>query len=204
MAILTPADKPIYFPDIAPDSDTLMGAILRAQALAESAIGANRPLELTSHTEVSYVANYSCILSRFPIHESPPPILAARCGGHKDGFGRVAPVSPFFPLVQSDFFLDAESGRIDLWGTTRAGNITSIRATYYSGFDFSQNTPDCRQIKAAVAAILNYQHCNVFQGLQQVSVEGEYKVAYSTGVDPGIVPESLLIPFRKYRPRSFC
>lgn len=204
MPILTEADRAIYFPDVTLSESALVGACYAAQALAESNMGANRPLELMQHTEVVSVANYSCQLSRFPIHESQPPIISARCGGRRDGFGRVAPVSPFFPLKSSDYILDAESGRIDLWGCTGGGGITSLRITYTTGFDFSQDNSDVRAIKSALAALLCYQQSNTFSGLQSVSVEGEYKVAYTGGADPGIVPESLLIPFRKYKPRSFC
>lgn len=200
MPILTPSDKPIYFPDITLTGDALMGAILRAQSLAESNMGCDRPLEKSPFKEVLSVhSNLSAWLSVAPIDESDFHV-DARTGGHKDGFGRTVPKSAWFPLVESDYAIDASTGAIRL-----GLQVTEVRVTYTAGFDFTVDTPEIKRIKSAIAAILNYQLSNAYQGLQEVSVEGEYKVRYgSSSGGVGTIPDTLLIPFRKYRPRSFC
>lgn len=202
MPILTESDKPIYFPDITLTGDALVGAILRAQSLAESNMGCDRPLEKTSFKEVCRVhSNRIARLTHAPIIDETSDFhIDARDGGYKDGFGRIIPMRAWFPLVESDYALDANTGEISL-----GLHLSEIRATYASGFDFSLDTPDVRRIKSAVAAILNYQQSNAYQGLQEISVEGEYKLRYgSSNGGVGTIPDVLLIPFRKYRPRSFC
>lgn len=201
MSILSEADKPIYFPDVTLTGDALMGAIRSAQAIAESNIGASRPLELQQYTEVRTINSARALLTRLPIDPTATLILSARSGGYRDVLGRSIPKSAWFPFQISDFKIDFDIGEI----FTLAPQITEIRATYTTGFDFTLDTPDVKRIKSAVAEVLNYQQSNSYQGLLEVSVEGEYKVRYgSSSGGAGTIPDLLLVPFRKYRPRSFC
>lgn len=82
--------------------------------------------------------------------------------------------------------------------------ITEIKATYTSGFDFTKNTYLERAIKSAIAAILSYQQSSNYQGIAETEIAGEYRVRYASSGMPATIPESLLLPFRKYRSRSFC
>lgn len=207
--ILTEADKPIYFPDIALTGPTLLGAIYRACAIAESVQGAGRPLEQQPHTEILRLNRLlqTCTLKAMPIASLPAPIIEARTGNFRDGFGRPVPLAPWAMLSEDDYNLDYETGLLSLSRYTASyfGRIgtpaTEIRATYTAGFDFAVDTKDVRAIKIAVASILRFQNSPNFQGLGEVRVEGEYSVRY-TAIVPGTVPDALLLPLRKYRPRS--
>ena len=207
--ILTEADKPIYFPDIPLHGPTLLGAIYRACTIAESVQGAGRPLEQQSHTELLRLNRLlqTCTLTRSPIVETPAPIIEARTGNFRDGFGRPVPLAPWATLSSDDYVLDYETGLLSLSRYTASyfGRIgtpaTEVRATYTAGFDFAVDTPEVRAIKIAVASILRFQNSPSFQGLGEVRVEGEYSVRYTATV-PGSVPDALLLPLRKYRPRS--
>lgn len=200
MPILSEVDKSVYFPDITLTGNALVGAILRAQMLAESNMGCDRPLEKQAYSEILRVhSNQTTWLTRLPIDLSQPIIIIARTGGYRDKFGRSVPKSAWFPLVEADYAV-LSSGEVNL-----DLSCSEIRATYTTGFDFNLDTPDVRRIKSAVAEVLNYQQSNSYQGLLEVSVEGEYKVRYgSSSGGAGTIPDLLLVPFRKYRPRSFC
>ncbi|MBE9178603.1 hypothetical protein IQ268_08530 [Oculatella sp. LEGE 06141] len=155
--ILTPGDKALWFPEVKLSGSALRAAIARSQMTAESSKGANRPLELQGHVEVKqlHITAQSCYLSRIPIAELPEPKIEARCGGHKDGFGRLYPISAWQVVPVDGYDLDYGTGRLQLAGGLAIA--TEIRATYTAGFDFAEDTPQTRNIKAAVAAILVYQ-----------------------------------------------
>lgn len=207
--ILTEADKAIYFPDIALSGPTLLGAIYRACAIAESTQGAGRPLEQQSHTEILRVNRLlqTCTLTRSPITSIPTPTIEARTGNFRDGYGRPVPLMPWALLSEDDSVLDYETGLVSLSRYTAAyfGRLgtpaTEVRATYTTGFDFTVSSPEVRAIKSAVAEILRFQNSPNHKGLGEVRVEGEYSIRY-TATTPGQVPDALLLPLRKYRPRS--
>jgi hypothetical protein len=153
--ILTLADKPLYFPDLNLSGRYLSAAILRAQVTAESALGANRPLPLQQHTEVKPLNRrlQTCQLSRCPIIADPAPTIEARCGNTVDGWGRTHPASRWQLLEATQYAIELETGRLMLHS-----DFTEIRATYTSGFDFTQDdNPKVQEIKTAVASILLYQ-----------------------------------------------
>lgn len=158
--ILTAADKPLYFPDCPLSGSALTAAIARAQMTAESAKGANRPLELQAFSEIRPISRTSqtCQLSRFPVVELPAPVLKARSRGFKDGFGRIAPATDWQALSADSYTIDYETGAVHLVHTSfgRGWNtpLTELQATYSSGFDFSIVTPETQAIKSAVATIL--------------------------------------------------
>lgn len=209
--ILTEADKAIYFPEVALTGSSLLGAIYRACVIAESVQGAGRPLEQQSHTEVLRLNRLlqTCTLTRSPIASTPAPVIEARTGNFRDGFGRPVPLMSWATLNTDDYGLDYETGLVFLSRFTpsyfgRLGTpATEVRATYTAGFDFATDTPEVRTIKSAVAEILRFQNSPNYQGLGEVRVEGEYSVRYNS-TTPATVPEALLLPLRRYRPRSFA
>jgi hypothetical protein len=166
MAILTLTDRALYFPDCPVSGAALVAAIARAQMTAESAKGCNRPLELQPYTETKKlnVATQTCKLSRVPIAISPLPVIEARQGKIKDGFGRHLPVGDWITLDAAGYELDLQTGLLSLnvssdrgFSTGLGQLLTEIKATYTTGFDFTIDTPQVQDIKAAVAAILLYQ-----------------------------------------------
>jgi hypothetical protein len=72
---------------------------------------------------------------------------------------------------------------------------------YSSGIDFSQDTRQTREIKAAFGRILDWV-CNTgsFRGVSSVELPfEEAKINYGTG-QLGTIPDDLLMIFKKYRP----
>lgn len=139
MAILSRADKAIYFPHVRLVGAALEGAILQAQQTAETE--AKRPLELVRHTEYLEV----------------PPSLRIPLRYHPIDFSK--PIS----IEVERLFGDAEALSATDYQITPDGVLilkrpaVNITITYWAGLDFSQETPEVRTIKSAVAAILNYQ-----------------------------------------------
>lgn len=207
MAILSLIDKATYFPDVTITDSALHGAIIRATTIAEGANGANRPLEQQSITQIVPVNRtlQTCYLSRFPIAVTPSPQIEARMGKTRDGFGRGVPLSRWLKLSPDDYFVDYETGGLSLYTSYSSVGWTEIKATYTAGFDFSLNTPDTRAIKSCVAAIMSHQLSNSYQGISSVKIPDEIEISYASGISAtATIPESLLLPLQKYRPRSFC
>ncbi len=153
--MLTSADKALYFPDLNLSGSYLNAALLRAQVMAEGALGANRPLSLQQYTEVKPLNQrlQTCQLSRCPIAADPTPTIEARYGNTVDGWGRTHLATRWQLLEATQYTIEFETGRLML-----NGNFTEIRATYTSGFDFTQDDdPKVQAIKTAVASILLYQ-----------------------------------------------
>jgi hypothetical protein len=72
---------------------------------------------------------------------------------------------------------------------------------YSSGIDFSQDTRQTREIKAAFGRVLDWV-CNTgsFKGVSSVELPfEEVKINYGTG-QLGTIPDDLLMIFKKYRP----
>lgn len=153
MSILTPADQSVWFPEVQISGNALVAAIRRAQLTAESAKGANRPLERHQIKEVKRVYEGGCNLSRIPIALIPLPLIEIRYGGYIDGWRRGITLTEWETISAEEYALDTESGRLTLLNH----EAIEVRATYTAGFDFSENSQAVNEIKAAVAAILVYQ-----------------------------------------------
>ncbi len=187
--ILTLDDKPIFFPSIDLEESTLLGYLVRAQAIAESSQGANRPLELQQHIANLEIPASLFFLDNTPISLDSLPIIEQKISQnpyphtfgydapifyHRSLYNRLSPLAyrvviPAYPQDISpidqafglnwrlidpvQYWIEPKSGRVELryWAIA-----SSLRITYYGGYDFSINTPDVLAIKSAVAAILKY------------------------------------------------
>lgn len=157
MAILTPADGSVYFPEVPLSGTALVSALTRAQLTAESAKGANRPLERRGVIEIRRVnrESQSCYLSRLPIALIPLPSIQVRSGGYRDGWNRNLRLTQWEEIEPEHYQLDYETGQLTL---LLDREVSEVRASYEAGFDFSDdNDPAVQEIKTAVAAILLYQ-----------------------------------------------
>jgi len=90
--ILTPDDKAIFFPSIQLEENALLGFLVRAQAIAESPLGANRPLELQEHIFHIEIPASLFYLPNTPIALDPIPVIEQRVTSnpypHTFGYGR--------------------------------------------------------------------------------------------------------------------
>ena len=197
MTILTASDRDTYFPDVSLEGRSLTGLLRRAQMLAESSQGANRPLELQSYTEVIRLnlEVQQCQLSRSPIAETPTPTIEIRSTNTKDQWGRSHGVSSWYPLSAQDYVLDS-NGELHLtW--VQGWRATEVKATYTTGFDFDEESFEIEEIKSVVGAIASFLDHPIGKGIARDESAG---VIFQQ-LELGKVPESYLLPLRKYRPR---
>jgi hypothetical protein len=214
MAILTAADKPIYFPSVLLTGAELDGAIAATQNLIEAHL--NRPLEIRQYHEVRklHQSMSFCRLSYLPIWKMPAPTIEGRfTGGLNRNFRRV-PATDWVLIRSADYELE-RSGRLQLrqgagarltsWVPGFA--INEIRATYQAGVNFAVDSAEVKRLKSAAAAILTYSLSDLFKGITERSVDKEYSVRYGansgSGLLPGTVPESYFAPFQRYKPGHY-
>lgn len=161
-------------------------AIASAQRLAESNIGAGRPLELTEFTEMVPVSRVmqSSQLSYWPIAEIPVPIISVR-QSRTTIYGRSLGTSQWIDVDPENYILDPD-GRVHFqlewsgWGRIGPSGFDEVRARYTSGFDFSLNNYEINQIKGAVADIITAQLSDQYKSgalLSQVEIFEEVKTA---------------------------
>ena len=210
MSIFTEADKLIYFPDINLTGAAFTAFILQVQAIIESPLGANRPLEKQRHKEklrlnTSLQTEY---LSHKPVDLSDPPIIKARIGNAVAAVsGFVIPQHEWITLDNNQYQIDDIDGKISL-NTNRGSNLayaygganlgysswfTEILAEYTAGYDFSDtNDPTVNQLKVSASLVAKYLYGNggdggAFAG-KRVKVEDideEYRVEYFSGDNSG-------------------
>lgn len=169
MAILTAADKDLYFPDVCQSGDALVGLMARAENFLQSAWGTDRMLERRSFTEYRdfgrmsdrcydqpyhYGArghlNYRHLwLSNFPVELADPAPVIRYKGRINQGFGRGA-LLEWQTLEPSAYELTVD-GRLDLGMSL---DIAALEVTYTAGYDFTQETPDTIALKIAAGLLL--------------------------------------------------
>lgn len=188
MAILE-SDDPLIPPSLASLGEPqLTNAIAQAQRMAESTMGAGRPLELTAFTEILPVSKVmqSAQLAYWPIASDPVPVIEIR-QATTTVYGRAQGVSDWHTLSADEYILDAD-GKLNLQrGLTGSGfnrsalfNADEVRAMYTSGFDFSVSSYEVDQIKGAIASIMVAQATEQYQsGASKVSVDVDKDVKAS-------------------------
>ncbi len=212
--IFTEDDKDVYAPSVTLGSDALEGAIAFLQALVEGPEGANRPLALTQFEETLPLNRnlQTARLSYLPIAVEPPPVFTYRAGNFLNRYYRPVGVGAWQTMSGNNYILDQSTGQINLrvewqdsWGRSGASPATELKAVYTAGYDFTSDSYDVTQIKALFGQLLIYQQGNRFQGYQSVDVDQEIAVTYAnTATAPQVaqIPKSMLLPFKKYRPRG--
>lgn len=225
MAILNDDDIFKYCPSLADliGTDELEGKLDYVQSLVESSRGCNRAIELQVWTEkINYT--YSTprrnefYLAYTPVDLSYEPVIQIRKGYdpvHSEyallnslyyddniyPYYRTDNLDEYEVLVPDDYTL-YQNGELLIH---KASLVRDIRIEYKSGLDFSLDTQEIRNFKAAVGNLLNFISSNgAYQGVAEVQVPfDEYTIRYNTGrLDPFSIPDSLMLAFRKYRPRN--
>lgn len=231
MAILQASELANYASDI--PTNIAAQAIRKAQILAESAAGANRPLELTVFKETLAVnRNTRTVwLNHLPIDESYGITVEIQFGAY-ELFRRQIPASNWVTLEPDAYRMDFEQGVVylltdrlyDFEGVTIEDYRTlprKARVTYRSGFDFTESNRDTERIKTALGMIAQMQSGEgasaAYGGATAFTLERVYSVSYAQpqvrgdsgmgisggGAVAGVIDDYLGV-FRSYRPRSFC
>nr|QNL31619.1 MAG: hypothetical protein [Bacteriophage sp.] len=221
--IFTVDDLLLFAPSVSLPEDAVTGAIYFVQSIIEGDRGADRPLEITRHREKLRVnlkfQNFrlTYVSINTPLVSNPAPIIKARLGNITDGFNRAIAPDSWQTLGSDDYIIDVD-GQIHLstaisrswgyWGYHGYNRepypeFSEADVEYSSGIDFSQDTRQTREIKAAFGRILDWV-CNTgsFKGVSSVELPfEEVKINYGTG-QLGTIPDDLLMVFKKYRPIS--
>lgn len=217
----------LYAPSAGSVDDSAMdGAIALAQLQAEGPRGANRELEKKERTEHLRVTSQKLSTARLkftPIDLTQPISIRIRGGNTVNALSRAVPLGTWRTLDAEDYELRKE-GHLSLnlgsnssyfgfssygggYGSrvNRGRTITEIEATYTGGFDFSgQDDPAIEALKYALGAIVSYQASDIGRGVVETDVDDQLRERYSTSAatpgDATRIPDSLLLPFIKYRP----
>lgn len=196
-------------------------AILQAQAAVEGPMGANRPLEKQSFTEilrVSSVRLQSLYLSYGPIDLTVTPTIQIRSGNIQTRYRRAIALSDWQTLAADDYQLDStgklslnvggSSSFIPAWGQPASRMATEVQATYTAGLDFTATTTEIKTLKYAFAQVVSYQQSQSYSsGIEEIQENDIYRIRYQSPnagnpIGPGVIPPGLLAPFKKYQPRS--
>jgi len=224
MPILSPSELELYLSssfctDLIANEDKATIAIRRAQLVAEGAIGANRRLELNPYTRILKLRRVAqaCMLPYFPI--ASVTSVYVRTGGGRSGVtGSQQPFTSWFAVDPNFYNVEAETGRVMfgiLPGSSNGwfggtglfhGQVTEIKITYSSGFDFGAIplSYEAEYLKAALAELISFQNSELGQGIDSHSFADIEKVTYVTGGRKESIeyPSVLMMPFCRYRPRS--
>lgn len=216
-------DLLLFAPSVSLPEDAVTGAIYFVQSIIEGDRGADRPLEITRHREKLRVnlkfQNFrlTYVSINTPLVNSPAPIIKARLGNITDGFNRAIAPDSWQTLSSNDYTIDVD-GQIYLstaisrswgyWGYHGYNRepypaFSEADVEYSSGIDFSQDTRQTREVKAAFGRILDWVvNTGSFKGVSSVELPfEEAKINYGTG-QLGTIPDDLLMVFKKYRPIS--
>ncbi|MEL6853656.1 MAG: hypothetical protein AAFO83_00945 [Cyanobacteria bacterium J06607_13] len=229
MPILSTSDKSTYFPEVDLQGSALLAALTTAQVVVEGYQGANRPLEVRKVTQAPQVdGDGIAMLSDMPVlvsTDSQPIKVQIRGHGVIDPYRLSAQQSQWIDLTGDlDYQIDLERGELRLTSRYAAAFVdrnatggsrrspsspitpAQLRIEYYSGFDFTDDTdPDVRAIKAATAQVLLWLSSPAYAGIERVQVDRRVAVTMQGGsnaMTPGTVPESMLMLFKRYAPRS--
>lgn len=145
--------------------------LMQAQAIAESPMGCDRPLEITPHTELKPVPSSGFIyLSKLPVVGALTQVQIR--GGDFARFNRTTSIQDWETLEVGQFELDAITGEVRLkvlewlqysfqgaarrskrYRPTQPYDAPQIRVAYNTGFNFDVLNADTQLIKTVVAAI---------------------------------------------------
>lgn len=162
--MLGEADRSTYFPFVSLRGDALSGAILAAEIQANAAAGRN--LEMTKYTEIIQTFTELVTLRYYPVSSYKPmqveaayePVAAGPFHGSFLNRNEMQSSRHSPEVTYTD--IDCSQYQVNQDGLLRiSGKLLGcwLKITYWAGFDFSSETIEVQQLKAAVAAILNYE-----------------------------------------------
>ena len=226
MAVLTSTEvTTIYLPGFSLTGASLTAAISRAQFLAESDRGADRPLEVASFSETLPITWYgqTMMLARLPILTTPAPVIRVRAKPFS-AYGRYNPVGAWATLTTTQYEIDQYLGKITIVGGLPQSGYIEAQVTYSSGWDFTSTTDeDVLKIKQCVANIIQYQNPDAMPqpttasstatsqpGLKRFTLDRVYTLEFSEDVASKsfedtreALLEDSLRTLQKYNPRAY-
>lgn len=200
MAILTSSDKSKYFSEVVATSTTLDGLLIIAQAMCESTYGADRPLEITTFTDIVdlYPASGIALIKRSPVIAVSTVSVRRKV----NNFGSSS--SEWQLLTSNEYSVDTEINQVNInysnnWGMLGARRSPmQAKITYTSGFDFSTDTSqEANNIRAICGRIVSYMEQPIAIGRANITDADGFQSFVSTDNFLG----AFLIPLAKYRPR---
>jgi hypothetical protein len=200
MAILTSSDKSKYFSEVVATSTTLDGLLIIAQAMCESTYGADRPLEITTFTDIVdlYPASGIALIKRSPVIA----ISSVSVRRKVNNFGSSS--SEWQLLTSNAYSVDTEINQVNINYADNWGMLGSRRSpmqakiTYTSGFDFSTDTSqEANNIRAICGRIVSYMEQPIAIGKANITDAVGFQAYVSANSFLGI----FLAPLRQYKPR---
>ena len=174
----------------------------------------------------------TCYLDYLPIDTNERIIVKARIGNSRDRIsGSAIPLQPWIELDTDEYDLNLVNGELSLNINTsfsssaygqhygQCNGFTEVEVTYTSGFNFcDRNDNVVQSLKASFMSIVDYLNSGWFSGqgaIKSKKVDDEFQETYQQvstggggsgnlrGAGVGQVPETLLIPFKKYQPNIY-
>ena len=211
---------------------SLQGAIATATTYAEGPLGANRPLGPYRYDDEIWSATNTFRLSYWPIIAEPAPVFKIRSQGlGRDGFGRLIGNGSTIELTDDDYELNLRTGELIVRSVQAVGVGHSYGGSPYSNSaardplaptpssqliaeytaGFADGAPELQAIYGAIASLVSYLSGPTASGVAEIQTQREGRVRYSNaagaysglyGAGAGQIPEALLMPFHKFRPKS--
>jgi hypothetical protein len=153
LAILTPDDRPTFFPTVTQQFTALTALTALAQSYCEGYYGANRPLERTVFTEVSPVRSPEReAIARLSMHPIDPNTLTVQARVLvEDGFRRIF-TGEWQTLDPGSYEFEVTTGELRLHLIA-----SEVKVNYTAGYNFrSLVQPDVQKIKAIAGVILTH------------------------------------------------
>ena len=175
MAILTEADRAIFFPRVTATGNELTGLILATQTMIESKIG--RTLDIKNYVQTTKTVNAIAQIQYTPVVTITKvetrqlrrnPYSYTRSFSSRNSWVEILPEGYEFDeeaqvieLLSSGSYLDLPQSEIQ------------IRVTYPAGFDFTDNTDtDVLKIKSIAGQMLQFVALpSATKGISSVSVD---------------------------------
>jgi len=195
MAILTSSDKSKYFSEVVATSTTLDGLLIIAQSMCESIYGADRPLDVTTFTDIVdlYPASGIALIKRSPVIA----VSAVSVRSKSDNVWQL--------LTTNDYSVDTEINQVNInysdnWGMLGARRSPmQAKITYTSGFNFSTDTSqEANNIRSICGRIVSYMELPVAIGKANITDAVGFQAYVATNQFLGI----FLTPLAKYKPRA--
>lgn len=202
MAILTSADKSKYYSEVTATGATLDGLLIAAQMACESTYGADRPLDITTYTDIveMYPRSRIALIKRSPIVS----ITSVSIRTKYNNFGDLS--SEWQLLTADEYSVDESINQVNIraldnWGMSghRRSLPSEAKIVYTSGFDFStDNSQEANNIRAICGRIVSYM-------AQPVAI-GQANITDNVGFQSYVSGDSFLnlflLPLAKYKPRD--
>lgn len=205
MAILTEADRAIFFPRVTATGNELTGLILATQTMIESKIG--RTLDIKNYVQTTKTVNAIAQIQYTPVVEITK-VETRQLRRNPYSYTRsFSSRNSWVEMPTDGYEFDEENQRIELLSSgsylDSPQNEIEIRVTYTAGFDFTDNTDtDVLKIKSVAGQMLQFIGLpSATKGISSVSVDYQ-SVSYG-GTKLEVQMSNQIEALNAYRPLVF-